>query len=253
MGGRQFRVLLRLFLFRVVDVDLLSSEADPERLLGQIAGGLLGVSFLVTVPLLFLGGGRLPEGIADIFAHFFVASTMMVVGLFAVLSWDEVFPTQRDVLVLSSLPVPTRMIFGAKMAALGVGLAVAVGALNGISGLLWPWLFAPSGSGFAGPFRAMGSFWLTLLMATVFVFAATLTAQGLASSVLPRRVFLRVSAVMQVAFFGVLVSVYVLEPSLESTTALHLATNHRLLEWLPTYWFWGCSSNGTARRMEFPK
>lgn len=238
MGLRQFRILFRLFLFRVVDVDLLSVDADPEKLLGQVVTALLSVSLLLSIPVLFVAGA-LPERIARLFEHFFIATTMLVVGLFAVLSWDEVFPSQRDVLVLSPLPVSSRTFFLAKMAALGAGLAVSIGALNGISGLLWPWIFAPRGRGILGLLCAMASFWLTLVMAGLFVFGATLTLQGLAASVLPRRVFLRLSALMQIALFGVLVSVYVLEPSLESKTALTSAANHGLLEWLPSYWFWG--------------
>ena len=235
---RQFRILFGLFLFRVVDVELLSAEADPEKLTGQIVTVLLSVSVLVSIPVLFLAGG-LPERVARVFEHFFIATTMLVVGLFAVLSWDEVFPKLRDVLVLSPLPISSKTIFLAKIAALGAGLGVSIGTLNGVSGLLWPWLFAPAGSGIVGLLRAMTGFWLTLLMAAVFVFGATLTMQGLAANVLPRRMFLRFSALMQIVLFGVLVSVYVLEPSLESKAALSAAANHRLLEWLPSYWFWG--------------
>ncbi len=248
MGRQQWRVLFRLFLSKVIDPELLSTEVDPEKLLGQIVTALLSVSFLVSIPLLFMGG-RLPEGIAQMFEHFFIATTMLVVGLFAVLSWDEVFPSRRDVLVLSPLPVSSRTIFLAKMAALGAGLGLAVGALNGVSGLLWPWMFAPAGSGIFGPFRAMLGFWLTLVMAGMFVFGATLTVQGIAARVLPRQMFLRISALMQVALFCVLVSVYVLEPSLESKTALSAAANQRLLEWLPSYWFWGMFQqlNGSAK------
>lgn len=250
MERQQLRVLFRLFLLKVVDAELLSSGADPEKLLGQIVTVLLSVSVLTSVPAMFLAG-HLPEGIARIFEHFFIATTMLVVGLFAVLSWDAVFPDRRDVLVLAPLPVSSSMIFLAKMAAIGAGLGVAVGALNGISGLLWPWMFAPAGSGFFGPFRAMVSFWLTLLMAAMFVFGATLTIQGLAASVLPRRMFLKSSALMQAALFCLLVSVYVLEPSLESKRALSAAANQRLLEWLPSYWFWGMFQqlNGAAKEM----
>lgn len=252
MERQQLRALFRLFLFKVVDAELLSSDADPEKLLGQIATVLLSVSVLVSVPAMFMAG-HLPEGIARIFEHFFIATTMLVVGLFAVLSWDAVFPDRRDVLVLGPLPVSSKMIFLAKMAAIGAGLGVSLGALNGISGLLWPWMFAPAGSGFFGPFRAMLSFWMTLLMAALFVFGATLTMQGAAARVLPRRTFLRLSAVLQVLVLAALASVYVLEPSLESKRALSAAANQRLLEWLPSYWFWGMFQQLTGAAKGVPE
>jgi hypothetical protein len=40
--------------------------------------------------------------------HFLISTTMLVVGLFAVLSWDSAFPDRRDVLVLGPLPVRSR-------------------------------------------------------------------------------------------------------------------------------------------------
>lgn len=235
---KQLRALFRLFLFRAVDAELLSSGADPEKLLGQMVTILLSISVLVSVPFLFTGG-RLPESVAAVFEHFFIATTMLVVGLFAVLSWETVFPERRDVLVMASLPVSSRTIFMAKMAAIGAGLGVAVGALNGISGLLWPWMFAPVGSGFVGAFRAVVAFWGTLLVAAIFIFGAAVTLQGALAVLLPRQVFLRFSAGMQVVVLCALVSVYVLEPSLESKAAWSAAANHRLLAWLPSYWFWG--------------
>ena len=233
---RQFRVLFEQFLFKVVDVELLSAQADPTKLLGQIATVLLSFSFLVSIPVLFMGGGRLPLSGARLMEHFFIATTMLVVGIFAVLSWDAVFPSLQDVLVLGSLPIRARTMFAARMAAIGVGLGVAAGAVNGISGMLWPWMFAAPGSGAWGPVRSFAAFWVTLLAAGMFVFGAALTLQGMAR-MMPRRMHLRMSPVLQVVVFCALVSVYVLEPSLERDAAL--VANHRLLEWLPSYWFWG--------------
>ena len=250
---RQFRVLFEQFLFKVVDVELLSAQADPTKLLGQIATVLLSFSFLVSIPVLFMGGGRLPLSGARLMEHFFIATTMLVVGIFAVLSWDAVFPSLQDVLVLGSLPIRARTMFAARMAAIGVGLGVAAGAVNGISGMLWPWMFAAPGSGAWGPVRSFAAFWVTLLAAGMFVFGAALTLQGMAR-MMPRRMHLRISPVLQVAVFCALVSVYVLEPSLERDAAL--VANHRLLEWLPSYWFWGMYQqlNGTAslRELHWP-
>lgn len=232
---RQFRVLYRQFLFRVVDAELMSASADPQKLLGQMATALLSVSILASLPAIFAGGELSPTRLR-IFAHFFIATTMLVVGLFSVLSWDAVFPDRRDVLVLAPLPLRTRTVFLAKMAAIAVSLGVAICALNGISGLLWPLFLAPNHS-FLGELRSFVAFWMTLIAAALFVFGATLVLQGAASQLLPRQLFLRLSAVLQVTVFCVLISVYVLEPSLESSAAMLAPQNHPLLAWLPSYWF----------------
>jgi CubicO group peptidase (beta-lactamase class C family) len=67
---------------------------------------------------------------------------MLVVGLFAVLSWDATFPNRRDVMVLAPLPVPAQTMFLAKVAAVGTALALTVALLHGAMGLFWPAAFA---------------------------------------------------------------------------------------------------------------
>ncbi|HYW43478.1 MAG TPA: serine hydrolase domain-containing protein [Bryobacteraceae bacterium] len=77
-----------------------------------------------------------------VFEHFLIATTMLVVGLFAVLSWDSTFPDRRDVLVLAPLPVRARTMFLAKVAAVATALSLTVALLHGASGLIWPLAFA---------------------------------------------------------------------------------------------------------------
>jgi len=57
----QVVVLYRIFLRRVVDLDLLSTDADTSRLLGQFAALFAGASFLFTAPLVLVGGSFHPS------------------------------------------------------------------------------------------------------------------------------------------------------------------------------------------------
>jgi CubicO group peptidase (beta-lactamase class C family) len=142
MEKRQFHVLYRRFLFRMVDLDLLSSHAqgDSNRLLGQFAALLVFVSILLSLGA--VGGG--PRGIAGQIVygwsmeHIMIATTMLVVGLFAVLSWDSTFPNRNDVLVLAPLPVRPRTLLLAKVAAVGVAMSLTVGLLHILAGFAWP-------------------------------------------------------------------------------------------------------------------
>ena len=127
-------------------------------------------------------------------------------------------------LVLAPLPVRARTLFAAKLTATGAGLGIAVLSLNGISGLLWPLCFGAPHGGLLGGVRTLVAYWLTLVAGAVFVFGGTLMLQGAASR-LPRQMFLRLSGVLQIVAFCVFVSVYVLEPSLESHAALTAASN----------------------------
>jgi CubicO group peptidase (beta-lactamase class C family) len=140
----QFRVLYREFLFRMVDVELLSAQAqgDMTKLFGQFAALLLFLSVLFSFPALNFGAGNIPplERLIVAFSaeHFLIATTMLVVGLFAVLSWDSTFPDRRDVLILSPLPVRARTLFLARAAALATALSLAVALLHLPAGLAWP-------------------------------------------------------------------------------------------------------------------
>jgi CubicO group peptidase (beta-lactamase class C family) len=143
MNKLQFRVLYRQFLFRMVDLEVLSAQAmgDASKLYGQFATLLIAGSIAFAVPA--LGGFRHMQRDARFlfdwsFEHFLIATTMLTVGLFAVLSWDSTFPDRRDVLVLAPLPVRAKTIFSAKVAAVASALALTVLFLHSAAGLLWP-------------------------------------------------------------------------------------------------------------------
>jgi hypothetical protein len=179
---------------------------------------------------------------------------MLVVGLFAVLSWDSTYPDRRDVFILGPLPVRGRTLFVAKIAALATALGVTVAALNAVSGLAWPHNFVPLGEGLLGQIRSFGAYWITILAAGAFIFTCVLAVQGLAGQFLPRRPFLRVSAVLQMAAFCLFLSVYFLQPSLTTPRALLAAENQRALAWLPSYWFLGLfqTLNGSPHAAMIP-
>lgn len=237
LGKLQFRTLYRVFFLRLVDLDLLSADADLTRLIGQFAVIFCTFSFVISIPLLLMNGATLVTTEAWMFQHFLIETSMTVAGLIVVLNWDAAFPDKRDLLVLAPLPVRKSMLFAAKVSALFAAPALAVVALNSFSGLLWPLLFRADNSGFMGMVRALPAYWFTLFAASGFLVLSVLTLQGLAANLLPRQMFLRLSAILQAAIMCTLVSVYLLEPSLESPEALTSPQNQRLLEWLPSYWF----------------
>jgi CubicO group peptidase (beta-lactamase class C family) len=149
---RQRRVLYREFLFRIVDRELLSSHStgDASQLLLQLLTLFVWLSVLFSVPALFLDPGSYPPQVRLIFAwnleHFLIATTMLTVGVFAVLGWGSMFPDQRDIHVLAPLPVRAHTILLAKIAATGTELAAIVLALHVVTSLMWPlWLNTASG------------------------------------------------------------------------------------------------------------
>src|SRR4030095_198211 len=121
MSKRQFRILYREFLFRIVDRELLSTHAtgDMSQLLLQGITLLAFLSLCFSVPALFVDFDG-PVQVRLMFAwsveHFLIATTMLAVGVFAVLSWGSMFPDHRDVLVLAPLPIRAHTLLLAKLA-----------------------------------------------------------------------------------------------------------------------------------------
>lgn len=152
MQKRQFRILYREFLFRIVDLELLSAhaEGDSRALLGQFASLLIFCSILLSVLAglwaLSVRNDRVPPLLQVISAwtmqHFLIATTMLVIGLFAVLSWESMFPDRRDVMVLGPLPVRARTLFLAKVAAAAAALGLTLAALHVFAGIAWPLVLA---------------------------------------------------------------------------------------------------------------
>src|SRR5262249_55578310 len=106
----QLRVLYRQFLFRLMDVELLSTSArgDSNVLLGQVGGLLIFGSVLLSWGAISVGNALRRGGLAGPVwsaERFLISLTMLMVGMFALVSWDSAFPDRRDVLVLGPLPV----------------------------------------------------------------------------------------------------------------------------------------------------
>jgi hypothetical protein len=236
---RQFCILYKGFLLRVIDLELLSADADTSRMLGQFAALFAGISYLFTFWVIF-SGGRFSPDFLWVMEHFLIVTTMLVVGLFSVLFWESIFPDRRDVLVLAPLPVRVSTLFRAKVAALIAALSLSVVSLNCISGLVWPGYFSmTNGGGYVGMLHSLLAYWATMLLAAAFMFGCVLGIQGITSQLLPRRQFLRLSALLQVVIFFLFITVYIIEPLLEAPKALVAPENQRLLTWLPPYWFLG--------------
>lgn len=153
MNRQQFRVLYRQFLFRLFDLELLSPKAEgsESKLLGQLAAILVFVSAVLAFSAVFSNpdmpwaSGLYRVEVNMTVQHFLIATTMLTVSLFAVLSWDSVFPDQRDLTVLGPLPVNARTMFGAKLAAVTAALGLTIMLLHSVMGWIWPFVFLERG------------------------------------------------------------------------------------------------------------
>ena len=139
----QFRFLYRHFLSRLIEPEALSihAEGSADKFLGQLASLLIFLSVLFSIPTLGVGGiasQRTQLVVEWTLEHFLIATTMLVIGVLSVLSWETLLPDRRDIYSLNSLPIRARTIFAAKTAASAAGLGLAVVSLHCIAGVLWP-------------------------------------------------------------------------------------------------------------------
>jgi len=241
MDGRRsspFDVLYRDFLTRLVDLEILSTGADVQKLLVQFAAMLAAASLTyVFFALPRYVQSHLPQAKLLVAAYgeqeFLIASTMAVAGLFAVLAWNSMLPDRRDCYILGVLPVRIRTIFLAKVAALATALGVAVAAVNCFTGFSFPFLWTQPDSGFAGGLRSLAAYWLTQALAGAFVCGGLLALQSLAALLLRYRLFLRISSFLQLSCFFAILGLWFLKPSFPALDT------HPWLEWMPSFWFFG--------------
>ena len=236
----EYRVLSRQFMLRVVDLEALSIEADIPQFLGQFAGVAIMLSIVHSViAWAYFAPMSMSEriGFACHFEQYLIATMMLAVGIFAVISWDAVFPDRRDIMVLSPLPVKARTILFAKLGASGGILALEILTLNILSGFVWPFALGMAGGFVQGFLRTCAAWWFTMIAASLFMYSSALAIQGISALLLPRRLFMQVSAVMQVAGFAAILSVYFLQGTLTSMAALAAPQNQWLLASSPSFWF----------------
>jgi hypothetical protein len=232
----EFRVLFRQFLLRIVDLEALSIEADIPRFLGQFAGVLMMFSLIQALGLLIHPPITNPANILGMFwivEQRMIFTMMLVVGLFAVISWDSIFPDRRDVMVLAPLPLHPRTILSAKIASAGTVLGLAILTLNFAAGAALSLLLG----GISRFFIVLAAYSFTMIAASVFLYGSVLTVQGLMALLLPRRLFLRLSALLQIAAYALFICAYFLEPSYTYPSAFAAPAFHRMLAWSPPYWF----------------
>jgi hypothetical protein len=239
---RDFRVLHGQFLLRVIDLDALSIEADIPRFLGQFAGVLIMFSFIHAFAV-YVAILEYPFRLE----HYLISTMMLVAGLITVVSWDSIFPDRRDIMVLGPLPLRPVRVMAAKVCAAASLLGIAILALNTAPGFVAPLLLGQLHASFFGFFQVLAAYWITIVAATLFLFCAVLTVQGIASLLLPYRTFLRVSAFLQLVSFGAFITVYFFEPALGTLAELLAPQNQRVLQYSPQFWFLGLFNqvNGT--------
>ena len=135
------RLLTQHFLQRFLENDLLSPEADRHDAIAMACGGLLTLGLFVSIgmSMQFLFMPFQSPGRTAMLAMgdrlFFVAISMIVMALVAVLTWDALSLDARDTAMFGPLPIERGLIVRAKLRAVGIlagGFALAISSLSSV-------------------------------------------------------------------------------------------------------------------------
>jgi hypothetical protein len=194
------RLLTRHFLDNLIHNDLVSPDADRHAILAvalaTICSAVLFVTMFTALPYLVqfiqLPGVTAVAVLAD--RSLFFGGAMIVTALATLLVWENLAIEPRDSLILGHLPIPTKTIVRAKLAALFQFVATFAVAVNLVPSLVYPTMMVAN-----LPLRFRDLLWLivvhatTGLLAAAFGFLGVFATRGLFRMLLGARWFGRVS------------------------------------------------------------
>ena len=243
---QQFLVLLRHFLLRLFNNDILKFE-DQRResmiimLTFFIAGGGIIAAFIL-MPYLLAMLGYTSET-AWVEKNFFMTLSMALTGIISVINWNNMFLDEKDYLYLSSLPVSTNTLFTAKF----FSLLAFVGILSLAFHFFPIFIF----TFFLGEMYNVNPFYQTSIfqfgavhlfssfMANLFVFLLVALIQGILMLLLDSKRFKKVSMVIQPLLIMGFVSILIWFPQFVSTMEKLKDKYASFIYYFPPMWFVG--------------
>ncbi|MGA7927321.1 MAG: hypothetical protein WCA20_15195 [Candidatus Sulfotelmatobacter sp.] len=171
--------------------------------------------------------------------YFFIVLSMVVTGTVAVWRWDSIFPDRRDYANLVPLPISTRIIFLANLAAIVFLTLVLAFDVNAASAVLFPVVVSGSQQalGYVAQFAAIHA--LVIVLASIFSFFAVFATVGVLIFALPYAVFRRISLYVRGLIIVCLLTLLSTSFAVPSLVDRLPRTPHSPIRLLPSVWFLG--------------
>jgi hypothetical protein len=220
------RLLTHLFVRRLLDNDVISPHADRHDSLGVLYAVIVSlalfVTFFVSTPYLAayiqLPGQTALSALPDRFL--FIAASLGISALAALLVWDALGLELRDAAILGPLPIAPWTITRAKLlAALVFGVVFSI-AVNVVPSIVYPTFMTVNLRGVTGGglVRLIAAQAISVIMAGLLGFFAVLAARGVLRLALGERGFGRVSSGVQSLFVVAAVTGLMLTPTIRGKT-----------------------------------
>jgi hypothetical protein len=180
------RILIRHFLTRLFDNDLISPHADAHKGASVALACLISTGAFLSVltgQKYVMTAMRMPATNAILYvddALLFVVLSMIVLAVAAVVAWDGLALDARDEAILGPLPISRARMVGAKLGAMAAVAGAVLAALNGPPAILHPSAALanlPAGAGIAG--RLVLAHVVATTAAGLFGFSAVLAIREL--------------------------------------------------------------------------
>ena len=190
----QFRLLVRHFLERFFNNDMVSADGETKARLLQVLYAIALPGLVVALFLFPLYHQPLERPFwSQVSDHYFyVLYSFVAVGAVTIFAWDLLFPDLLDLFVLSSLPIVGARLFRSRIVAAVVFLGMFLLGSSALGALFYPPLSDPPGLA-----RHMLAHVSAVLAAGAFAAALILSLQGFITTVMGERVSRAISPFVQ--------------------------------------------------------
>jgi hypothetical protein len=245
------RLVLRLFLRRLIDNDVISPHADRHESLAVLCALVVSLAVFVTffVSTEYLSAFIQPPGPTALNAlsdrFLFISASIAVSALAALMVWDALALEPRDAAILGPLPIPARTIARAKLvAALMFGTVFAL-ALNAVPSVLYPVFLTLNMRGMDGRgiLQLIVGHATSVVMAGLFGFSSILATRGVFRLMVGERGFRRVSSTVQSSLVVFAVTALLLAPAVRKTVVYDWVAGAMPARWpaRPVLWYLGAN------------
>ncbi len=241
IGQSRYGRLVSHFFAGFLNNDLLvSPEAGIEGAMSQAMGLMIAPGLFYGL-FAFMKYGAIPAVMLEELRWedvlLFCTFGMIITGLLTVIEWDALFPDRRDYYILTALPVPTRLLFLAKLSSVFMLLAIVWAAGNLGPALLFS--AAVSNEGLFGLARTIAAHITATFCACACVVLFFIGAQGVLLNLLPPKWYRRLSLFAQLVLLILLVLSFLLLPVILYTGIPWIRAAEPWIYRLPPFWFLG--------------
>jgi hypothetical protein len=243
------RLVLRLFLRRLIDNDVISPHADRHESLAVLGALVVTLAVFVTffitseylAAFIQLPGPTALSALSDRFL--FISASIAVSALATLMVWDALALEPRDAAILGPLPIPARTITRAKLAAALVFGTVFAIALNAVPSVLYPVFLTMNlrGMDARGILRLIVGHATSVVMAGLLGFFGILATRGVCRLMVGERGFRRISSTVQSALVVCAVTALLLAPAVRKTVVHDWVAGTMPARWpaRPVLWYLG--------------